>query len=123
MRIAAALRLAVWERAGGRCEYCLISEEDSLTPHEPDHTIAVQHRGSTSLENLALACYDCNRPKGPNIASVDPRTGKSVFLFNPRRDIWAEHFRVEAGRISRGSPQSGALLPHCFSLTLQDVFA
>jgi len=62
VRIAAALRLAVWERAGGRCEYCLISEEDSLTPHEPDHTIAVQHRGSTSLENLALACYDCNRP-------------------------------------------------------------
>jgi len=97
--IPAALRRVVWQRAEGRCEYCLISEQDFLAPHEPDHIVATQHGGQTSLENLALACYDCNRPKGPNIASVDPQTGQSVFLFNPRRERWAEHFRLEAARI------------------------
>jgi hypothetical protein len=51
------------------------------------------------LENLALACYDCNRHKGPNLASVDPQTGQSAFLFNPRRQQWAEHFRLDGAMI------------------------
>ena len=55
-------------RAGFRCEYCLIHEEDILFPHEPDHITAEQHGGPTSGENLAFACYHCNRLKGPNIA-------------------------------------------------------
>ena len=48
----------VRERAQGRCEYCLIPEA-YIWVHEPDHIIAVQHRGTTSAENLALACFDC----------------------------------------------------------------
>ena len=104
MSIPAALRRVVWQRA----EYCLISEQDFLAPHEPDHIVATQHGGQTSLENLALACYDCNRPKGPNIASVDPQTGQSVFLFNPRRERWAEHFRLEAAPHLRGTSHGGA---------------
>jgi hypothetical protein len=70
--------------------------------------IAAQHRGPTTLDNLALACYDCNRSKGPNIASVDPQTDQSAFLFNPRRDIWAEHFRLEAGCIAGITPAGRA---------------
>src|ERR1700678_1489146 len=34
----------------------------------------------------------CKRYKGSDIASVD-RAGHSVRFFNPRRDIWDEHFR------------------------------
>ena len=98
-RIPAALRAAVRERAGGRCEYCLVHEEDVLFPHEPDHITAGQHGGRTMVENLALACFHCNRYKGPNLSSIDTGTGKLVPLFNPRMDRWLEHFRVEGARI------------------------
>jgi 5-methylcytosine-specific restriction endonuclease McrA len=64
-RISAALRREVRERAGERCEYCLLAESQAFFPHEPDHLIAIQHGGETVSPNLALACFDCNRFKGP----------------------------------------------------------
>jgi hypothetical protein len=97
--VPSPLRRVVWERAVGRCEYCLIFEEDFLAPHEPDHIIAEQHGGPTTAENLALGCILCNRRKGPNIASIDPKTGKRAFLFNPRQEKWSEHFKLESTRI------------------------
>lgn len=98
-RISAALRREVRERAGERCEYCLLAESQAFFPHEPDHLIARQHGGETISANLALACFDCNRFKGPNIASLDPVTGELVILFNPRTQRWSEHFKLNGGRI------------------------
>jgi hypothetical protein len=89
----------VRERAGERCEYCLFAESQVFDPHEPDHLIALQHGGETSSANLALACFDCNRFKGTNIASLDPLTGELVALFNPRTDEWTEHFQLNGVRI------------------------
>ncbi len=97
--IPAALRAIVRRRARGHYEYCGIHEDDVIAPHEPDHVIAGQHGGHTTAKNLAFACHHCNRFKGTNIASVDPESGQSVFLFNPRRDKWLEHFKLENGRI------------------------
>ena len=93
------LRRQVQERAQGRCEYCLIHESDMYYPHEADHVIAEKHGGATSLENLAWACFYCNRFKGSDLASVDPTTQKAVFLFNPRGQRWNRHFRLKGGRI------------------------
>jgi hypothetical protein len=62
-------------------------------PFQFDHIIAEQHGGQTVSENLALACLFCNKHKGPNIAGIDPQTGKMVRLFHPRRDKWNRHFR------------------------------
>ena len=98
-RIPTGLRAQVHQRAGGRCEYCRVHESDVLFPHEPDHIIAEQHGGATTTDNLALACFHCNRQKGPNIASVDPETGQIEPLFNPRTDRWETHFRFEGTRI------------------------
>jgi hypothetical protein len=98
-RISAALRREVRERARERCEYCLLAESQAFFPHEPDHLIARQHGGDTVSANLALACFDCNRFKGPNIASLDPLTGKLAPLFNPRIQTWSEHFKLNGGRI------------------------
>ena len=98
-RISAALRREVRERARECCEYCLIAESEAVFPHEPDHLIARKHGGRTVSENLALACYDCNRFKGSNIASIDVVTGALVRLFNPRTHRWSEHFRIEGGQI------------------------
>ena len=72
------------------------------------HVIATQHRGQTDLTNLALACLQCNRCKGPNIASVDPEINCIVPLFNPRTDSWSEHFRAEGGRIIPLTPVARA---------------
>lgn len=97
-QIPEALSALVRQRADGRCEYCLIPEV-YVWRHEPDHIVARQHRGITSEGNLALACFDCNRRKGPNLSSVDPETGQVVRLFHPRVDRWVGHFRIEGSRI------------------------
>ena len=104
MSVPEALRLRVWQRAQGRCEYCLIHEEEFLFPHQIDHIRAVQHGGLTLAENLALACGDCNRPKGPNLSSVDPDSNEPVWLFNPRRDQWTEHFAMDGAFIGGLTP-------------------
>jgi hypothetical protein len=98
-RVPAALRETVRSRAGGCCEYCRVPDFGSFFGHEPDHIIATQHGGNTALANLALACLQCNRCKGPNIASVDPETQQTVRLFNPRTDRWPDHFRAEGARL------------------------
>jgi 5-methylcytosine-specific restriction endonuclease McrA len=56
-RVSASMRRAVHARAKGCCEYCRIPELGTLFGHEPDHIIAKQHGGETTLENLALACF------------------------------------------------------------------
>jgi hypothetical protein len=98
--LSAELRRQVRARAGNRCEYCLLAEEDAHFPHEPDHIIARKHGGASTLENLALACFDCNRFKGSNIASVDTASGEVVALFNPRTQTWREHFELRVGEIA-----------------------
>jgi hypothetical protein len=37
------LRRLVTERAGNRCEYCLLPQSVALHKHEPDHIIPNQH--------------------------------------------------------------------------------
>ena len=102
--LSPSLRLAVQQRAAGRCEYCLVPEGVVLWPHEADHILAEQHGGQTTFENLAYACFHCNRRKGPNVASVDRETRQLVPLFNPRTHRWADHFRAERGLILPQSP-------------------
>lgn len=75
-----ALERLVWQRAGGRCEYCQLPQDFSPLPHAIDHIIARQHEGPTVAENLALACFFCNSYKGPNIAGLNPQTGRMVRL-------------------------------------------
>ena len=98
-RMLASLRREVRERAEERWEYCLLSESQAVLPQEPDHLIALKHGGQTTSENLALACFECNRFKGSDIASIDTITGELVSLFNPRSQRWSEHFRLNGARI------------------------
>lgn len=89
-----ALANAVRERAGQRCEYCLVPQSFYATVTFPlDHIIARQQGGPTVLGNLALSCLHDNAHKGPNISGIDPQTRKPTPLFNPRRHKWAKHFR------------------------------
>ena len=54
--VPVALRRLVRERAGDRCEYCLIPEQLTLAAHWVDHIVAEKHGGQTEEGNLALSC-------------------------------------------------------------------
>ena len=102
--VSETLRLAVAERANGRCEYCG-KPQVSFFPHEVDHVIARKHRGKTDLENLAFSCFECNRYKGSDVASYDPETNQLTPLFNPRADNWRDHFQYDNGYIVPHTPR------------------
>ena len=93
--ISTGLRQLVNQRASGVCEYCLIHQTFSIYSHEVDHVIALKHGGQSTAENLVLACLPCNRHKGSDLTSIDPLTGLITPLFNPRTQIWTEHFKLE----------------------------
>ena len=97
--VSPALRRLVAGRVGYRCEYCLLAEQDTTARHTIDHIIAVKHGGPTEADNLALACVECNANKGSDIATIDLESGELVPLFNPRLDIWEEHFAFDGAAI------------------------
>jgi hypothetical protein len=82
-----------------RCDEDESPNDAPLVPYEPDHVIAVQHDGTTSLDNLAYTCPQCNHCKGLNLALIDPEIGQRTFLFHPRTDQWRDHFGWDAPRI------------------------
>jgi hypothetical protein len=79
-------------------------------PLQIDHTLARQHHGTDDPDNLALACLNCNLHKGPNLAGIDPDTGRLVPLFHPRRDKWDEHFRWSGPLLAGLTPTGRATL-------------
>lgn len=89
--IGAELRRQVISRANNICEYCRIHEDDTFFGCQIDHIISEKHGGTTTFENLALACTFCNVAKGSDIGSI---TNDGIFtrFFNPRIDVWNEHF-------------------------------
>jgi len=102
----AALRAKVRKRAAGLCEYCRIPESAVRPPFQFDHIIAQQHGGRTIMNNISYSCLPCNKHKGPNIAGIDPKFGKVVSLFHPRRNKWDRHFRWD-GPYLRGRSAIG----------------
>jgi hypothetical protein len=95
----AFVRDLVRDRAGLRCEYCRAPQEFSELRFHIEHIVPRQHGGDNSVENLALACPDCNLHKGPNLTGIDPNSGTIVRLFHPRREGWTEHFGYVGFRI------------------------
>ena len=100
------IRKEVAKRANNRCEYCKLPKLPIQLKHEPDHIISRKHGGATSLGNLALACFDCNRHKGTDIASYDDLTGNLTAFFNPRTQIWTKHFQMQNAEISPMTPEA-----------------
>lgn len=117
--IPESLRRTVEARAGDRCEYCHLPASLSFYPHEVDHVIAMKHGGTTTADNLALACWRCNRHKGSDLGSFDPKTGEYSFLFNPRTQTWTEHFSKQEGQIMGKTPE-GRTTTHLLKLNSQD---
>lgn len=88
----AALRAFIRERAGHRCEYRRLHEnDDDFLGFHVEHVIAKQHGGRDDPDMLCWACAECNWAKGPNLAGL--HHGKLYPLFNPRSQVWRRHFQ------------------------------
>jgi hypothetical protein len=58
-----------------------------------DHITPVVAGGTTTANNLALACVSCFLRKAARQLLEDPETGEKVPVFNPRQQVWTKHFR------------------------------
>ena len=60
------------------------------------------------LDNLCLSCGNCNRSKAVATSATDPDTSENTSLYNPRKQVWSEHFLwIEGGARVQGSTAIG----------------
>lgn len=114
-RIPGQIQRLVDQRARQLCEYCHTAEQWQYVRFTIDHVIPLTHGGSDDVDNLALACFHCNRRKAGRVAAADPATGETADFFNPRRQSWPDHFAWSAdglrviGLTSQGRATGAAL--------------
>ena len=94
--ISDAMRQRVRQAACRRCGYCLSAQEYVWGALEIEHIIPRALGGHDEESNLWLSCGMCNRHKGAQIEGLDPETGQTITLFNPRTQKWPQHFRWNA---------------------------
>jgi hypothetical protein len=101
----AAIRRQVYDRARGICEYCRTNEANTGLGMQIDH---IDPDGGDILNNLCLACANCNGSKHKAISALDPVTQAVAPLFNPRTQRWTDHFEwVEGATQMRGLMPTG----------------
>ncbi|WP_353929581.1 HNH endonuclease [Okeanomitos corallinicola TIOX110] len=91
-KISDAIQQQVRQRALELCEYCHASEKWQYVLFTVDHIIPLSKNGQDTIDNLALACFHCNRRKSNHTTAIDPETGNQVPLLNPRENQWQKHF-------------------------------
>ena len=100
MNLPLPLKRAVVQRAQGRCEYCRLSQAGQEAQFHVDHIRPLADGGTTTLENLALACVSCSLRKGARRSAMDPTTARTAALFHPRTQTWSEHFEWRTNRVA-----------------------
>ena len=121
--IGARTRTRVRKRAQDTCEYCHLHQDDSpLATLHVEHIIPKIHGGADDLDNLALACIDCNLHKGTNLTGIDPETNEVTNLFHPRRQNWDEHLEWQ-GISLIGKTASGRTTIRVLNMNSEDQIA
>jgi hypothetical protein len=64
-----------------------------------EHLVPLAAGGESAPENLALACFACNRRKWDRQTGRDPETGEASRLYNPRTDVWNDHFMWSKSKV------------------------
>ena len=108
------IRTIVYERARGCCEYCQICE---INIGQALHVEHITPGGGDNLENLCLACPNCNLSKAIAVTAVDPETSEEVSLFNPRTQKWDDHFEwADNYALVRDVTPVGRATVNCFKM-------
>ena len=79
--------------AGNRCGYCLTERRYTAKLLHVEHIIPIATGGTSTIDNLWLACDLCNSYKGMATHGTDQVSDELAPLFNPRKQKWSEHFR------------------------------
>lgn len=95
MAIKAKDRVLIRERANSRCEYCQKPDFTTSFSYQVDHIISKKHGGSDDIDNLAWSCFECNNSKGADVATYDLITHILIPFYNPRTQIWDDHFEID----------------------------
>lgn len=98
-KIAEKLKKKIRLAAKNRCGYCLLPQSLNPSLLEIEHILPTAKNGTDAEENLWLACRLCNGYKGAQTEAIDPKTKNSAQIFNPRNQIWDEHFEWNAEKI------------------------
>ena len=99
MPVSQPTRRLVRERANRYCEYCHADERWQFIRFTIDHVRPQSAGGSDEADNLALACRNCNERRGNRMSGRDPGTDEMVALFNPRDQVWSDHFSWDETRV------------------------
>ncbi|MBA3440299.1 MAG: HNH endonuclease [Pyrinomonadaceae bacterium] len=91
-RVPAKQRRLVRQRAESYCEYCICPEFCATQLHSIEHITPESPGGTSTEDNLALACQGCNGSKSNKTQAFDHATRRRVSLFHPRRGDWHDHF-------------------------------
>ena len=83
----------VVRRAADRCEYCKMHQSLQGATFHVEHIIPLAIGGISQLKNLALACPSCNLHKSDRVAAKGIDGQEEIPLFNPRIDVWEQHFQ------------------------------
>lgn len=75
-----------------RCGYCLSPQHLVMARLEIEHLVPRAKGGPSDESNLWLSCSLCNAAKQDRVSAIDPESANEVPLFNPRTQIWSEHF-------------------------------
>lgn len=79
------VRNIVLNKSKGLCEYCHSRSEFSFTSFTIEMIIPKSEGGKVETSNLAYICQGCGNYKYSRSKQINS-------LFNPRTDIWREHF-------------------------------
>lgn len=64
-----------------------------------EHVVPRSRGGTSDLVHLACACPSCNLRKAARVEVQDPATGRTSRLYNPRTDLWSDHFEWDGYRV------------------------
>jgi hypothetical protein len=84
--------------ARNRCGYCLTPQAIISMPLEIEHLHPIAEGGTDDEENLWLACRNCNGFKHAKTRGIDPQTNIETAIFNPRTQVWNEHFEFSGNK-------------------------
>jgi hypothetical protein len=115
--MSVSIRRLVRERAGRRCEFCHIHEDDDPYTFHLEHITAKKHDGTDHPSNLAWSCQACNFAKGANLSGQVQ--GQVVTLFHPRRQKWSRHFRWR-GPVLVGKTKCGRATIHVLNINVEE---
>lgn len=90
--VSRGLRERVVRAASNACGYCRTPEAIAGFRLIIEHIVPQARGGQTVEANLWMSCHACNEFKGARLYARDPVSGKSIRLWNPRRQNWMDHF-------------------------------